>query len=1282
MEPYLFRTFVASILIFFSLLPSLAQGDALRINEFLAVNDTGLTDEDGDHSDWIEIHNHGTTDLSLAGWCLTDDREMPGKWIFPDVIIPSGGYMVVFASDKDRHIAGNELHTNFRLDGGGEYLALVSPLGSPVSAFDPAFPPQTSDVSYGFLNGEYWSFAQPTPGLANPGSGAILPTPELSVIHGLFEDPFQLEIHTEVEGAEIYYTTNGNTPDEETGILYSSPLMVESTTVIRAVAVMDGRHPSRVTTRSYIFPEDVIHQSNTPEGYPDQWGPYTAIDGTSIADYEMDPELISDPGFAADVIEGLKSIPTISLVSDIGYFFSHSTDPDTGGIYIYTGPPLSRTEDGLGKGWERPGSVEYFNTDGSVSLQENCGIRIQGGHSRRPEKSPKHSFRLVFRDEYGATRLRYPLFGEDAAPSFNTVILRAGFGNSWIHHSHEERSRSQYQRDIWAKDTQRAMEHPSSRSEYAHLYINGIYWGVYAPSERIDSDFMADYMEGKEEEFDVIKDYQDVIDGEIDAWNRLMEMANGGLSTNEAYQRIRGNRPDGTPDLSIEPMVDVENLADYMLINFYGGNTDWDHHNWAAARNRIDPGKGFKFFCWDSEHILKTVSQNVLGENNNECPSRVFQQLRQNESFRRLFADRVQKYCFEGGLLTPASAAERWTLRTNQVEPAVPVESARWGDYRRDVHQFQTQGPFDLYTYQDHWLTQRSFMMNTYFPDRTSVLLNQLRSAGLYPELDAPAFMINGDPLTGDPVSRGDVLTMSSPEGVIYYTTSGSDPAEWNPGDQSHETVLVTEDALKHALVPSSGIGDLWRSDLSYSVGSWLVCDASPGGIGYEKSSGYEDLITLDVGHAMYQDATDPNNSCYIRIPFTVGANDMEGLNSLYLNIRYDDGFAAYLNGTRVAGANDPQDMQWNSASTGTHEATTKEMFNLSEHIDLLKAGDNLLAIHGLNAKTSSSDFLIMAELKASDQVYTGISPDAVMYAEPLALDSSSRIMARTYLNGNWSAMNEEYFSFPGDLHDIRITEIHYHPLWGDSIDGDRFEFVELKNTGPATLDLGGVYFADGIEYTFPSETPLAPGKFAVVASDRLNFFRRYGFPPMGTYKGNLANGGEWLVLAAPGGDTLTALRYRDEAPWPLFADGLGNSLVPVVFDPPAEQNDPGQWRDSYLTGGSPGRDDTGETVVEKPREEEAGLFLSQNYPNPFSELTHIRYLLPGEAFVELSVYNLVGQKITTLVAGNRPAGSHVVTWNGRDDSGNRVKEGIYFYRMSIRGPQEHRMFTKKMMLF
>ena len=123
---------------------------AVRINEFMAVNDNGLDDEDRDEEDWIEIYNAGADTVDLSGWHLTDNVNNLTKWAFPPVTLASGAYLVVFASGKDRTVPSQVLHTNFKLEGSGEYLALVRPDGrTVVSEFSPTYPIQAPDVSYG-----------------------------------------------------------------------------------------------------------------------------------------------------------------------------------------------------------------------------------------------------------------------------------------------------------------------------------------------------------------------------------------------------------------------------------------------------------------------------------------------------------------------------------------------------------------------------------------------------------------------------------------------------------------------------------------------------------------------------------------------------------------------------------------------------------------------------------------------------------------------------------------------------------------------------------------------------------------------------------------------------------------------------------------------------------------------------------------------------------------------------------------------------------------------------
>src|SRR5688572_6279231 len=123
---------------------------AVIISEFMARNQSSLADEDGAQSDWIELHNPGSTIVNLDGWFLTDTTNNLTKWRIPATNIPPQGFLIIFASGKDRAVPGANLHANFNLSGGGEYLALVRPDGVTIaSEFSPAFPEQFDDVSFG-----------------------------------------------------------------------------------------------------------------------------------------------------------------------------------------------------------------------------------------------------------------------------------------------------------------------------------------------------------------------------------------------------------------------------------------------------------------------------------------------------------------------------------------------------------------------------------------------------------------------------------------------------------------------------------------------------------------------------------------------------------------------------------------------------------------------------------------------------------------------------------------------------------------------------------------------------------------------------------------------------------------------------------------------------------------------------------------------------------------------------------------------------------------------------
>lgn len=716
--------FVLTIFCCFIILP--IAGQSVVINEVVASNKNGLKDDDGQYSDWIELQNTSGLAVSLKGWSITDDRTNPTKWIFPDINISPRSYLVIYASEKDRITDKNYLHTNFKLNEKGEYLAVFDNNGKKINEVAP-YPFLTDNQSAGLFGGRWTVFKTPTPGMFNDHlSLAMLPSPFFSENHGVYENPFNLNIYCPVDFASIYFTTDGSTPSRTNGKLYANPILIDKTTILRAIAVVPDNisfdfADSRVLTRSYIFIESLFKQPNNPEGYPVNWGLYTYTSARAKADYEMDPELMSEALYKEMVKATMYDLPIVSIVTHKSFLFNGDADADSGGIYMFTAPPIGGFE--TGRDWERPISFEYINPSKNIYLQEDCGLQIHGGHSRLPEKSPKHSFRIDFHSEYGSPKLFYPLFGEGQASEINSLILRAGYGNTWLHMSEGERTIAIYTRDAWAKRTKSKMGHFSTNTQYAHLFLNGMYWGVYNPTERVNDEYLADYLGGDNSDYDVIKEDEDgagvnASDGTIDAWNLLQDLS-AKASDSTVYMQIIDNY-----------LLDIDDFIDYMLLNFYGANGDWDHHNWIAFRNRVNPGYGFRFLCWDSEHVLKNLGSNILNENNARCPSRIFQNLLKNPTFKTRVAERIRINCFNKGALTSEIALETWQKLADEVDIALYAEAARWGDYRKDVHQYTSAGK--LYRKEVYYDARAKYMREEYFPKRTDEFINQLKDAGLF----------------------------------------------------------------------------------------------------------------------------------------------------------------------------------------------------------------------------------------------------------------------------------------------------------------------------------------------------------------------------------------------------------------------------------------------------------------------------------------------------------------------------------------------------------------------
>jgi hypothetical protein len=271
----------------------------------------------------------------------------------------------------------------------------------------------------------------------------------------------------------------------------------------------------------------------------------------------------------------------------------------------------------------------------------------------------------------------------------------------------------------------------------------------------------------------------------------------------------------------------------------------------------------------------------------------------------------------------------------------------------------------------------------------------------------------------------------------------------------------------------------------------------------------------------------------------------------------------------------------WNSVGTSSHndgDAVNFETFDISAHIGKLRSGQNILAIHALNAGTTSSDFLISVELtasKAAAGVPSGISPTAMQYQGPIALDASTQVKARVLSGSTWSALNEAVFAVGPVAESLRISEIMYHPADTGDPNDPNTEYIELTNIGAQSINLNLVRFTNGVDFTFP-RFELAPGGYCLAVKDVAAFESKYstGLPVAGRYAGSLSNAGERIELQDAAGNVIHDFSFDDG--WFKTTDGGGFSLTvkdPRKVDPNA-LGDEVAWRPSTRKGGSPGASD------------------------------------------------------------------------------------------------------------
>ncbi len=564
-----------------------SHAQTVSINEFMASNATTISDEDGDYEDWIELYNYGDEPVNLEGWGLSDNFSNPFRWVFPDIAIGPGDFLLVWASGKDRN--EGVLHTNFSIDSSGEELLLVHPTGNWVDVVNPVYLP--TDISYGRKpdgTGSWFYFDEATPGLSNTSEGfhGILPPPVFSHSGGFYDEEFLLEITHPDSEAVIYYTLDGSEPDVGN---------IDGTTYVYKNQYPEnpGDTPGEFLTASFtshIFDQSISIKNRSPEAdsltqisstwhfnpgyFPEQSVTKgTVVRARAVKDGFLASPVITHSFFVKNSDKINYSLPVLSLSTNEANLFDYEHGVYVAGVDFDTwrlnnpdtepnwniGANFNRS----GVDWEFTGHIEFFEDNGNLGFNQDIGFRIHGGSSRT---LPAKSFRLYARNRYGNELINFPVFKEEKFDSFKRLILRNS-GQDW---------QSALFRDPAIQHIVKHLKFDTQAHRPLILFINGEYWGIFNFRERYDKHYLESVHGVDKNNLDIVTNYYSADEGDMENINALFDYFDEhDFSLNENYAIAK-------------TIIDIENFIDYNITQIFIANNDWPGSNTICWRLRTD----------------------------------------------------------------------------------------------------------------------------------------------------------------------------------------------------------------------------------------------------------------------------------------------------------------------------------------------------------------------------------------------------------------------------------------------------------------------------------------------------------------------------------------------------------------------------------------------------------------------------------------------------------------------------------------------------------------------
>lgn len=1096
---------------------------AVRINEFMASNTTGLTDGNGVRPDWIELFNAGDSAVDLGGWHLTDNAGNLTKWTFPSNTLPAGAYLTVFASGSGQPDPAGNLHTNFSLAAGGEFLALVKPDGvTVVSEFHPVFPPQFSNISYG---------RQQTGGITEnviaPATPVILVPPDETL--GLTWTARDF-----VPGSG-WFTGTGQGIGYDTGTDYTSLITTDVRSQLYNVSPRKPclyiRYPFTIADKTAVTAMKLrmrwddgfvaylngveIARRNAP----------TSPAWNTLASANASPEPMDETLDINSFITNLENGTNVLAIHGMNGSLSSSDFlmlPQLDITHYAPAPDatgyLSSPTPGAINSWvSNPGPVIDSVTPSPAQAVAAQPTTITARITQR--LAPAATVTLTYRTGYGTESI-LPMADDGtngdatAADGIFTAIIPAA-----AHTAGDMLRWAVTATDTSSNNSRAPAFLVSTGNRQSPQYFGTVVPGVSGASQLPHFQWFT----------------QDTGASHTRAGTRASVHFTGRFYDN-VYVRQRGGATNGTVSQKFE-----FNKGEELYINEF-----------MSAVSEINlNGNGS-----DSTYARQPLAFQLYQIAGNAACNCELWEMTVNKTYDRVgvFVENVDEEFLARNGYDPEG--DLYKVNATGLAPGLSDSSSGYEKKTGNETDLSSIAAFiaglNLPTAEER---RRYVIDHLDMPQ----VLNYLALRSITQDADdvRKNFFVYQD-------SRGDRRWRILPwdKDWTFGITGDGGPSLPHPffADEEHPKPNATQWNLLYDIMfeetvtqrlylrrlrtlmdtllqPASTPQD---QRIIETRGAAVIAPASPRlGVNLSSINGYLDSRRAGI-FTNYPDL----------IPAAQPANPSLALTGADFNPASGNQNEEYI----VLHNNESTEID---ISGWTLEGPVRFVFAPGTVIerggDLYVCADTLAFRQRASQPTGNEERLAVGP-------YSGHLSN---FGNTIELRDPAGSLVSTHTTPVQ----------PSDLQlHLVVSEILYHPA-----PDPEAEFIEVTNISPShTLDLGGARFVEGILFTFPDGTTLAPGASAIVARNAASFAAAYGpdVPIIGSYAGSaLSNSGERIKLEDAAGGTIAAFTYGISSPWPAASNGAGS----IVLMRPESRPDPSvaaNWRLSVSPAGSPGGDD------------------------------------------------------------------------------------------------------------